>query len=166
MPQMLDVLRIVFGERRLSHGEYAKTLASSCQREEAQRMKQAWQDHIEAAAAVFEDSRSVSDSSSEGCFLESLVEHLDGVFLIAIQLWKNRAFVACINKVLRMEHHVFNVYHRPSSCFFVGSESMEPPEFLLSARRCLRSRKLGSVLDDPTFNKHPQQKKRYRYPMK
>ena len=65
MPNLLDVLRIVFGTRWFSHGEYAKTLAASCQREEAQRIKQAWQDHIEAAAAVFEDARSVADSSSE-----------------------------------------------------------------------------------------------------
>ena len=68
-------------------------------------MKQAWQDHIEAAATVFEDARSAADSSSEGNFLESLsrgtsssedsitdrrkvFEHLVGVFLIATKLWK------------------------------------------------------------------------------
>ena len=72
MPKLLDVLRIVFGERWLSHGEYAKTLAASCQREEAQRMKQAWQDHIEAAAAVFDDARSVADAPSGRNILESL----------------------------------------------------------------------------------------------
>ena len=132
MPQMLEVLRIVFGARWLSHGEYAKTLAASCQREEAQRIKQAWRDHIEAAAAVFEDSRSVTDSSSEGCFLESLIEHLDGVFLIATQLWKNQAFVACIKKVLRMKHHVFDIFHRPSSCLMWDRKAWSLQNFFVA----------------------------------
>ena len=94
-------------------------------------MKQAWQEHIEAAATIFEDARSAADSSSEGNFLESLsrgtsssadiitnrrefLEHLDGVFLTATKLWKNLAFIACIKKVLRMKHHVFDISHRLS----------------------------------------------------
>ena len=121
MPQMLHVLRIVFGERWLSHGEYAKTLAASCQRREALQIKQAWQDHIEAAAAVFEDARSVA----------ALIEHLDGVFLIATKLWKNQAFVACIKKVLRMEHHVFDTFHRPSSCLEWDRKAWSHQSFFL-----------------------------------
>ena len=73
MSKLLDVLIIVFfREKWLSYSEYGRTLAASCQREEAQRMKQAWQDHIEAAAAAFDDARSVADAPSGRNFLEPL----------------------------------------------------------------------------------------------
>ena len=66
------MLILVFGEKWLSHGEYARTLAASCQREEAQPMKQSWQDHIEAAATVYEGARSMLDASSGRTYLDSL----------------------------------------------------------------------------------------------
>ena len=39
----------------------------------------------------------------------------------------------------------------------VGSESMEPPKFLRAPRRWLGSRKLDSVLNDPSSHTHPKQ---------
>ena len=72
MAKLLHVLIVVFEEKWLSHCEYGRILAASCQREDAQRMKRLWQDHIEAAAAVLDDARSIADTSSASNYLESL----------------------------------------------------------------------------------------------
>ena len=72
MAKLLDVMPVVFKEKWLDHFEYARILAASCRREDAQRMKRLWQDHIEAAAAVLDDARSIADAPSESNYLESL----------------------------------------------------------------------------------------------
>ena len=47
MAKLLHVLNIVFEEKWLSHYDYARVLASSCRREDAQQIARVWQDHIE-----------------------------------------------------------------------------------------------------------------------
>ena len=72
MGKLLDVLIVMFEEKWVSHWEYARILAASCRREDAQRMKRLWEYHIETAAAVFDDATSTADASSERNYLESL----------------------------------------------------------------------------------------------
>ena len=72
MAKLLDVLIAVFEEKWLSHCEYARILAASCRREDAQRMKRLWEDYFEAAVAAFDDARSIADAPSGRNYLESL----------------------------------------------------------------------------------------------
>ena len=72
MAKLLNVLIVLFEEKWVCHGEYARILAASCRREDAQRMKRLWQDYIEAAAAVLVDERSIAETSSESNYLEAL----------------------------------------------------------------------------------------------
>ena len=72
MAKLLDVLIVLSEEKWMSHCEYARNLAASCRRGNAQRMKSLWQYHIETAAAASDNATSTADASSERNYLESL----------------------------------------------------------------------------------------------
>ena len=59
-------------------------------------------------------------------------QHLEEVFRIASELWENRAFVACIARVMRMKHHVFNTWERPLSCFMWDRKAWSQQNFFVT----------------------------------
>ena len=59
-------------------------------------------------------------------------QHLEEVFRIASELWENRAFVACIARVMRMKHHVFNTWERPLSCVMWDRKAWSQQNFFMT----------------------------------
>ena len=72
MAKLLDVVPVVFKEKWWDHFEYARILAASCRREDAQRMKRLFWDYVDAATAAFDAARSTADAPSERNYVESL----------------------------------------------------------------------------------------------
>ena len=62
------------------------------------------------------DNKDTSSSEENLTQKQRVVLHLQEVWRIASELWKNRAFVACIVKVMRMEPHKYDTWQRPLSC--------------------------------------------------
>ena len=60
--------------------------------------------------------KDTSSSEENNTLKQNVFHHLQEVWRIASELWKNRAFVACIVKIMRMEHHKFDTWQRPLSC--------------------------------------------------
>ena len=59
-------------------------------------------------------------------------QHLEEIFRIASELWENRAFVACIARVMQMKHHVFNMRERPLSCFMWDRKAWSQQNFFVT----------------------------------
>ena len=64
MAELLDVLIVLFEEKWVSHCEYARILAASCRREDAQQMKCLWQYHIVTAYKIDSDDERTSEEDS------------------------------------------------------------------------------------------------------
>ena len=62
----------------------------------------------------------------------TLFQHLEEVFRIATQLWANRAFVACIERVLRMPHHTYDTWQRPLSCLMWDRKAWSHQNFFVT----------------------------------
>ena len=90
-------------------------------------------------------------------------QHLEEVFRIASELWENRAFVACIARVMQMKHHVFNTWERPLSCVMWDRKAWSQQNFFVT---------LGVALDPSNWILflmfqvllHIRKKKAYCYP--
>ena len=64
MAKLLEALLVAFQEKWVSHCEYAKMLAASCRREDAQQMKCLWQYHIVTAYKIDSDNEWTSEEDS------------------------------------------------------------------------------------------------------
>ena len=62
--KLFEVLIVLFEEKWVSHCEYAKFLAASCRREDAQQMKCLWQYHIVTAYKIDSDNEGTSEEDS------------------------------------------------------------------------------------------------------
>ena len=64
MAKLFEALLVLFQEEWMTHGEFAKILAASCQREAAQQMKCLWQFHIVTAYKIDSDNEGTSEEDS------------------------------------------------------------------------------------------------------
>ena len=84
---------------------------------------------LETFTAVTPETSSRKENITQ---THKLFQHLEEVFRIASELWKNRAFVACIARVMRMKHHVFNTCERPLSCFMWDRKAWSHQNFFVT----------------------------------
>ena len=84
---------------------------------------------LETFTAVTPETSSREENITQ---THKLFQHLEEVFRIASELWKNRAFVACIARVMRMKHHVFNTCERPLSCFMWDRKAWSHQNFFVT----------------------------------